>query len=57
MVSTPLRKISSFLWPIKYDLALKTLGDYSIPCKCGKVYIAQTGQSIEIMVKEHRHHI
>jgi hypothetical protein len=49
-VGIPPRKVSSFLRPIKDDLAFKTLGVYSIPCKCGKFYIGQTGHSIETRV-------
>jgi hypothetical protein len=36
------KKAASFLWPIKDGLGLKTPCIYSIPCKCGKVYIGQT---------------
>jgi hypothetical protein len=28
-----------------------------VPCKCGQVYIGQTGCSIETRVKEHEPHI
>jgi hypothetical protein len=42
-VGNPPRKISSFLWPVKDDTALKTPGVYSIPCKFAKVYIGQIG--------------
>jgi hypothetical protein len=42
---------------VKDDLGLKTPGVYSVPCKCGEVYIRQTGCSIETRVKEHQHHI
>jgi hypothetical protein len=34
-----LRKLSSFLHPVKDDLALKMPGVYSIPCECRKVYL------------------
>lgn len=37
------RKISYFLRPAKDDMELKTPGVYSIPYKCGQVYIRQTG--------------
>jgi hypothetical protein len=30
---------------------------YSVPWKCGKVYIGQTGRSIQTRVKEHERHI
>jgi hypothetical protein len=32
-------------------------GLYRIPCECGKVYIGQTGRSIEATCKEHMRHI
>jgi hypothetical protein len=56
-VGLPLRKISSFLRPLKDDLGLKTPGVYSIPCECGQVYIGQTGRSIDTRIKEHHWHI
>jgi hypothetical protein len=34
-----LRRPSSFLHPVKDDLALKMPGVYSIPCECRKVYL------------------
>jgi hypothetical protein len=43
-VGLPLRKISSFLCPVKDDLGLRTPGVYSIPCECNQVYIGQTGR-------------
>jgi hypothetical protein len=46
------RKLSSFLRPVKDDLALKTPDIYSIPS--GKLYTGQTGRSIEMRIKEHR---
>jgi predicted GIY-YIG superfamily endonuclease len=36
---------------------MKTPGVYSISCEFGKVYIGQTGCSIEIRINEHRRHI
>jgi hypothetical protein len=35
------------------DFGLKIAGVYSIPCKCGKVYIGQTGRSIETRVNKY----
>jgi len=43
-VGLPPSKISS-LHLVKEDLGLRTLGVYSIPWKCGQVYIGRTGQS------------
>jgi hypothetical protein len=56
-VSLLLKKIPSFLRPVKDDLGLKTPGVYSAPCKCGQVCIGQTSCSIETRVKEHQHNI
>jgi hypothetical protein len=39
------------------DLGLKVLGTYCIPCECRKVYMVQTGRSIEARCKEHMRHI
>jgi hypothetical protein len=30
---------------------------YRIPCECGRVYIGQSGRSIQIRIKEHNRHI
>jgi len=38
-------------------LGLRTPGVYSIPCECGRVYIGQSGRSIQIRIKEHNRHI
>jgi hypothetical protein len=56
-VLLPPSNIPSFFRPVKDDLGLKTPGVYSIPCKCGQVYIGQTSFSIETRVKEHQCHI
>jgi hypothetical protein len=39
------------------DRKERTLGIYSIPCECGKVYIGQSGQTIQHCFKEHSRHI
>jgi hypothetical protein len=46
-VGLPPRKVSGFLLEVKDNLRLKTLQVYSIPYECGKVYIGQTGCSID----------
>jgi hypothetical protein len=51
------RKISNFFCPIKDSLGLRTPGMYSIPCKCGQVYIGKPGRSIETRIKEHHWYI
>jgi hypothetical protein len=45
------------LRPVKDKLGLRTTGIYRIPCECGKVYVGQTGQTIEARLKEHRRHV
>jgi len=34
-------------------LGLRRPGIYSIPCECGRVYIGQSGLSIQLRIKEH----
>jgi len=51
------RKIFSYLPPVKDALGLRTPGIYSIPCECGRVYIGQSGWSIQLRIKEHNRHI
>jgi hypothetical protein len=50
-------KLSSLLCPVKDHLGLRTPAVYRIPCECGRVYIGQTGRSVDIMLKEHQQHI
>jgi hypothetical protein len=35
----------------------KTPEIYSIPCECGRVYIGQSGGSVQLRIKEHNRHI
>jgi hypothetical protein len=49
-VVIPPKKIFSFLWSIKDDLAVKTLGIYIICCKDGMVYFEPTHHSIETRI-------
>jgi predicted GIY-YIG superfamily endonuclease len=56
-VHVPIKKNRQFLGTVKDDLGLKIPGVYRIPCECGKVYIGQTGRSIEARCKEHMRHI
>jgi hypothetical protein len=53
----PPNKLSSFHWPVKDSVGLRTPGLYSIPCKCGKVYIGQMDRSMDMSLKEHQQHI
>jgi len=32
-------------------------GSFAIPCECGKVYIGQSRQSIQLRIKEHERHM
>jgi hypothetical protein len=56
-VHVPKKKNRQLLRTAKDDLGLKIPGVYHIPCECGKVYIGQTGRSIEARCKEHMRHI
>jgi hypothetical protein len=56
-VGLPHIKLSSLLHPVKDNLGLKKPGVSKISCECGKVYIGQTGCSLDIRLKEHQHHI
>jgi predicted GIY-YIG superfamily endonuclease len=40
----------------KDPVGLKITGVYSVLCECGKVYIGETGHTIETRIKEHRRH-
>jgi len=53
----PPKEISSYLPPTKDAPGLRTPDLYKIPCECGKVYIGQSGRSIQLRVKEHARHI
>jgi len=55
-VALPRRKIISHLPPLKDALGLRTPGIYSIPCECGRVYIGQSGRSVQLRIKEHNRH-
>jgi hypothetical protein len=47
------RKIISYFPLVKDSLRLKTPFVYSIPCECGRVYIGQSGRSIQLQIKKH----
>jgi hypothetical protein len=47
-VGWPHMKLFSLLRPVKDHLGLRTPGVYRIPCECGRVYIGQTGRSVDI---------
>jgi predicted GIY-YIG superfamily endonuclease len=48
-----LKKITGALQLAKDDLGLIIPGVYSMPCKCGQVYIGQTGYLTETRLKEY----
>jgi hypothetical protein len=50
-------KLYSLFRPVKNHLGLRTPGVYRIPCECGRVYIGQTGCSVDIKLNEHQRHI
>jgi hypothetical protein len=55
-VGFPHMKSSNLLHPVKDHLGLKTLGVYRNPCECGRVYVWQTGSSVDIRLKDHQRH-
>jgi hypothetical protein len=43
---------------LRYDISdLKLDNCYRIPCECGRVYIGQSGRSLQLSIKEHNRHI
>jgi len=42
---------------VKDDVGLRPPGVYGIPCECGRVYVGQTGRSIETRIEEHHGYI
>jgi hypothetical protein len=56
-VGSPHMKLSTLFRPVKDHLGLRTPGVYRIPCECSRVYIGQTGRSVDIRLKEHKRHI
>jgi len=56
-VAIPPRKTSSYTPPTKDAPGLRTPGIYRILCECSKVYIGQSGHSIQLRIKEHGRHI
>jgi hypothetical protein len=59
IISIPLppRKVFSYLPQVKDALGLRMPAIYSIPCECGRVYIGQSGRSIQILIRESNRHI
>lgn len=51
------KKKSCVLQSMKNELGLKVSGVYSMPSECGKVYVGQTGLSIEKGCKEQTWHL
>jgi hypothetical protein len=56
-IHKPPQKIRDMLVKAKDPVGLKTPGVYQVPCGCGKVYIGETGRTIETRLKEHKRHL
>jgi hypothetical protein len=56
-VTIPPKKISRYIPHTKDAPGLKIPGICRIPCECGKVYIGQSGRSIQLCIKERERHI
>jgi hypothetical protein len=56
-VGLPPKEVSSFLWLVKDNLGLRTLGVYRFPCDCSKIYIGQTGLSVDTGLKKDQQHV
>ena len=50
-IAIPPRKVSNYIPPTKDPTGLRTPGIYKIPCECGKVYIGQSGRSVQPALK------
>ena len=51
----PPKKIQHYLPSSKDPLPLlSSCGVYKIPCSCGHVYIAETGRSVQVRLREHK---
>jgi len=50
-------QVFSYLLPVNNALGLRTPDIYRIPCECSRVYIGQSGRSIQTRIKEHNRHI
>jgi hypothetical protein len=55
-IHRPAIKLRQLLVHPKDPVGLKTPGIYSVPCECGKIYIGETGRTIETRMKEHLRH-
>jgi hypothetical protein len=56
-VGLPPKKVSGFLRPVIDNLGVRTPGVYRISCECAKLYIGQTGRSVDTRLKEHQRYI
>jgi hypothetical protein len=43
--------------PVKDHLGLRTPGVYRITCEFGRVYVGQTGRSVDVNLKDHQRYI
>lgn len=56
-VYRPVSKLMAWLWLVKVSLGLWVPGAYRIPCLCGQVYIARSGQTVIERISERQWYI
>jgi hypothetical protein len=56
-IAIPPKKISSYMPLTKDAPGLRTPGINKFPCECSKVYIGQSGRSIQLLKKENERNI
>ena len=56
-IALPPKEIGNFLPLVKEALGLRIPGVYRVPCECGKVYVGQSGRTIQHRINEHGRHI
>ena len=56
-VFRPCSKLRDLLVKVKDPCGFETPGVYNIPYECGKVYVGETGRTINTRIKEHKRHL
>lgn len=56
-VEQPSLKIKHLMRIVKDPVGSNVPGIYKTPCSCGLTYIEQTGRTVAIREKEHKHHL
>jgi hypothetical protein len=56
-VQIPKKKTAQMLRSAKGGLEHRVPGVYRIPCECGKVYVGQSGRTVEARYQEHQRYI